>query len=338
MQRRSGELPMEQEVIFKEAWIPAHRPFTFLEQVDPTTGKKRYLMRGLILPFGKISRNNVLYNKDSILEKYKELIGRPVMYNHKIDDHSLPIGHFTNSTVRDDGWYYEADIDPQEKEVIRKLERQDLRHVSIQLIGSKVIERQDDKGNLYTEAHVGDVIEGSIVPAPGFLDTTASFAESLNTSNGKGAIAPAKMLDNEKEGIDSDVMTFLKDNPNPDDSVLHNWAKEKGYEVDEVEEAIYKIATAHVNMSEAVTPSDLKHGEDPDSDFDEKELNKGIKVEMEHTDSEEIAKAIAKAHLAEIPDYYTRLKKMEDDAMKAKAESMIEELGEDAVKEMLEKP
>jgi hypothetical protein len=40
----------------------------------------------------------------------------------------------------------------------------------------------------------------------------------------------------------------------------------------------------------------------------------GIEIELEHTDDREIAKKIALDHLAEIPDYYTRLKKMEDEA------------------------
>ena len=51
-----------------------------------------------------------------------------------------------------------------------------------------------------------------------------------------------------------------------------------------------------------------------ENDVDPKELAIGIDVEKEHSDSEELAKEIALDHLAEIPDYYTRLKKMEADA------------------------
>lgn len=40
-----------------------------------------------------------------------------------------------------------------------------------------------------------------------------------------------------------------------------------------------------------------------------KEIAMGTKVEMEHTDSKEEAEKIAKEHLAEHPDYYSRLKK-----------------------------
>jgi hypothetical protein len=42
-----------------------------------------------------------------------------------------------------------------------------------------------------------------------------------------------------------------------------------------------------------------------------KELDKGVKVEFEHTDSRRVAECIARAHLAECPDYYRRLEKME---------------------------
>jgi len=44
----------------------------------------------------------------------------------------------------------------------------------------------------------------------------------------------------------------------------------------------------------------------------ESELAMGIEVEKEHTDDPEVAKKIAKDHLAEMPDYYTKLKKMEN--------------------------
>jgi hypothetical protein len=41
------------------------------------------------------------------------------------------------------------------------------------------------------------------------------------------------------------------------------------------------------------------------------EWRKGISVEMEHAKSFRIAKEIALDHLLELPDYYTRLEKME---------------------------
>ena len=54
-----------------------------------------------------------------------------------------------------------------------------------------------------------------------------------------------------------------------------------------------------------------RHNDVPDDKFDPKELAMGVEVELEHTDDREVAKKIAKDHLSELPDYYTRLKKME---------------------------
>jgi hypothetical protein len=53
-----------------------------------------------------------------------------------------------------------------------------------------------------------------------------------------------------------------------------------------------------------------------DVSFIEKQLKMGEKIENEHTKNRELAREIALQHLDEIPDYYTRLKKMETDAKK----------------------
>lgn len=48
----------------------------------------------------------------------------------------------------------------------------------------------------------------------------------------------------------------------------------------------------------------------------DKQINMGIKVEMEHVNSKAQAREIAMDHLVEMPDYYTRLAKMETEAKK----------------------
>ena len=50
--------------------------------------------------------------------------------------------------------------------------------------------------------------------------------------------------------------------------------------------------------------------------FIQKQLDMGEPIEHEHTKDHKLAKEIALQHLDEIPDYYTRLKKMESDAKK----------------------
>ena len=44
------------------------------------------------------------------------------------------------------------------------------------------------------------------------------------------------------------------------------------------------------------------------SDFNQKSLQQGINVEMEHTNDPQLAKEIAMDHLTEDPKYYEKLK------------------------------
>lgn len=48
-----------------------------------------------------------------------------------------------------------------------------------------------------------------------------------------------------------------------------------------------------------------------DIGYDPEELDKGIKTELEHTSYKAIATIIAKHHIAEDPNYYTKLEKVE---------------------------
>jgi len=57
-------------------------------------------------------------------------------------------------------------------------------------------------------------------------------------------------------------------------------------------------------------PEGRSSGKKP-SDFSEDAIQKGIKIELEHTSDRELAKEIAMDHLDEFPDYYEELDKME---------------------------
>jgi hypothetical protein len=45
------------------------------------------------------------------------------------------------------------------------------------------------------------------------------------------------------------IISFLKDNPNPKDAELHAWAEKNKFDVHEVETEIYELATKFVNKS-----------------------------------------------------------------------------------------
>ena len=67
---------------------------------------------------------------------------------------------------------------------------------------------------------------------------------------------------------------------------------------------------------EELIPGGLAEGMEPE-DFDQDQLDKGTEVEMEHTESMEVAQEIAMDHLVEMPeDYYDRLEAMEEQAKK----------------------
>jgi len=64
---------------------------------------------------------------------------------------------------------------------------------------------------------------------------------------------------------------------------------------------------------EQIIPGGLGADLKPD-DVDQKQLEMGIKVELEHTGNKDMAQEIALDHLAEDPKYYTNLKKVHQDA------------------------
>lgn len=61
-----------------------------------------------------------------------------------------------------------------------------------------------------------------------------------------------------------------------------------------------------------------RHRNVPTSSFSPYQLRKGIEVQREHTDFPSIAQRIAKDHLSEFPDYYSRLIKMQKQAQMQK--------------------
>ena len=99
------------------------------------------------------------------------------------------------------------------------------------------------------------------------------------------------------------IKKFFRDNPNPQDSKVHALADKLGIAPDELENKIYEILSVYVQVG--------KHQDSPDSEFREDQLIKGRKVESEHSDCPRIQTEISKDHIAEIPDYYDRLEKME---------------------------
>lgn len=67
------------------------------------------------------------------------------------------------------------------------------------------------------------------------------------------------------------------------------------------------VEKTEIQLKKEQVEANLKHP--PKKHFDPKELEKGIKIEMEHTKDRKTAETIAKQHLSEKPDYYKLLNK-----------------------------
>ena len=112
---------------------------------------------------------------------------------------------------------------------------------------------------------------------------------------------------------DDEVIAFLKENPNPSDDQVHDFAEKIKMDVHDLEKVFYGLATMFVRVKTEGMAAEKGFTE---KDADPGQLKKGIKIEREHIKDDDIAKKIALDHLAEIPDYYDRLEKMEKEAEK----------------------
>lgn len=167
-------------------------------------------------------------------------------------------------------------------------------------------------------------------PAP-FAPMAQPAPEKPEDKEDKESEKKEKDPENIKKGV-----AFLMTNTAAEDDDVHNLAGKLGMESHDFEEIIYKVAGTFLGLGKS---KDFK------GEFDAKELDKGRKVELEHLQGstlpkevlEMIAEKIAKDHLAEIADYYTRLAKMEDKAPKVDEEKKTKKEEKEDKKEEDEK-
>ncbi len=113
---------------------------------------------------------------------------------------------------------------------------------------------------------------------------------------------------NEQEnssGIYKSIIAFFRNNPSPSDDEIHSFAEEEGIDPHKFEEYIYMILGSFLGAGRSKNFTGT---------YDQKQIDMGIKIEMEHTTNPLLAEKITKDHLSEIPDYYIRLKEMEKSA------------------------
>ena len=125
-------------------------------------------------------------------------------------------------------------------------------------------------------------------------------------------------LEQDMEKIHTEIIEFLKKNPKPKDAEIHALADKLGIDVHKFEEHVYMILGDKLKedkltggKADKLTVKDIADKHAVPVEAIEKQIAMGIKVEMEHVDDEDLAREISLDHLEEMPDYYTRLAKME---------------------------
>lgn len=107
------------------------------------------------------------------------------------------------------------------------------------------------------------------------------------------------------DDIEDKIISYFTLNKNIKDSNIHSKAEEWKINAHELENKIYDVLGSFLNAGLS-NEKQIK-----ESDVDKNELDKGMKVEMEHTTNKKIAKRIALDHLSELKDYYIKLEKIE---------------------------
>ena len=102
-----------------------------------------------------------------------------------------------------------------------------------------------------------------------------------------------------------EIYIFFKMFPNPTEEDIEKFAAKMSMDEEGIERYIFMMLSDFINYGRS---------RGFDGEYDPEQLRMGIEVEFEHTNIPILSEKIARDHLAEIPDYYTRLAKMEKEA------------------------
>jgi hypothetical protein len=277
--------------------------------------QKKIIATGLLLPKGKISRNGIMYDWESIKDTYNQIKGLKLMYNHETEGlNAIPIGHATNAWIKEEdddegiaGLYYEADLDPEHPQT-RKILRGDLDNVSLQINAEEVTPKYDKQFGEYQLAKVSDWLEMSIVPVSGYKDATieARIAEAYKKKNNlkEDHMKVGDVVD--AGGKKMQVSQVL------DNGYLISYLNETESVEDEVETKTEEINTT--TAVGAVAPTKMI---DNDSDKEEDKMSKiRKKEELQKTPEEEVTKVEEVVDDEEVIDNSIMKEEYEDDMTK----------------------
>ncbi len=156
------------------------------EEKDTSNSTKGVRVKGDLITCGVPTRNGVSYTRES-MQRFVNLFNQSGMTLPFLDSHddtsirrNPPFGHVDGLSMEGDKVFYSADIDPEEKDFLRKLKRGDIKEVSLQAIVDSVGEQEAlDGGENAIVADVKELLEISSVLIPGAKGTSMEMEESL---------------------------------------------------------------------------------------------------------------------------------------------------------------
>jgi hypothetical protein len=225
---------------------------------------QKVILKGNAMPLNETSRNGVYYRPESVKKAYKSLEGVPFLFAHQQNEVRHVLGKVEKVDLTNSHVTYEADIDSEEKEFIRKSEKGYIKHVSVGcLIDPNTVEFDEEKQ--IANVDVIEFCELSSAPVPGFKNTNAQLGKQnlvlLAESLGK-----EEMIKKLKETQDEEDKEEQEDTPSNSDE-------------DE--------SSATSTDGEATQDKDKEEGEPENKDKEENEEEQKETIQTEENENEE---------------------------------------------------
>jgi hypothetical protein len=290
-----------------------------IEKLKNDSGEK-VVLKGNAMPLNETSRNGVYYRPESVKKAYKSLEGVPFLFAHQQNEVRHVLGKVEKVGISDTHVTYEADIDSEEKEFIRKSEKGYIKHVSVgAIINPETVNFNEEKG--IAEVDIIEFAELSSAPVPGFKNTDAKLGK-------QNLILLAESLGKE------DIVKKLKETKedNPEEEEKEEPKEEESKETQEQPEEEPK------EEEEEEKPEEDKKESLDDLDEEEDELEIDT-VEKKTEEAEEPEEKTEEEKLSEVNSKLEELFSKQDElvnrmsALESKVDTLLDEEEEEKPEE-----
>lgn len=255
---------------------------------------------------------------DDVDQEYAELLS--AKYNENLEELVLE-AHLRDDDIEEDAVEDVEDVEPDADADVDVVEIEPAEEAEEEEVVDEEEELEDLEPPVFDENTGDDLQDNIALLSNDELEAIASYEEVIAFFEKKG-VAKDGIIDSLKE-MQEDEEEHLQDlkdlfyaatgedlaEVDQDDEDIEDVVDDEADEEDETGAPIVEDGNS-VGMEIA----DIAELHGVDIEEIEKQIKKGIEIEMEHTDDERISKIIAMDHLVEFPDYYDRLIAMEKEA------------------------